>query len=427
MSLVPNIKYIDIFNNNNTRLTNYGSLTGLEVINARNTIITGLETLTNKPNIRIIDFAASTNNQYASLTGQFPTNLSHLTKLESLRINNSSLSGTEAVNLSGCTSLKDIRIQNSALTGPHPILPSYAPSLTLINVQGGLTLKQRLTGNIPQLSSFPNLIEYTGSFNYFTGEIPTLDYNPNLQRFLVGGVNPANKGGLTKINSLSGATSLQRFVASVNSLSGDIPSLKGLSALIDFQVQTNSLSGGTIGPVLSSLGNFVASDNQLSQSTIHEILSSFAAAGRNSGTRVLNIGGTGNASPDFTTNCVKLTSARVDITNWPAATFTRPENSFTVTARVSGHGLFQNDVITVNNIGTGFNATSIVLSSVDINTFTYTSPTSSASILNSSASTTGRIYKTLTSNTPLSSYQRLTLPVALGGLGWTTVTINIQQ
>ena len=242
-SLVPNIKYIDIFNNNNTRLTNYGSLTGLEVINARDTIITNLETLTNKPNIRIIDFAASTNNRYASLSGQFPLNLSHLTKLESLRINNSSLSGTEAVNLSGCTLLKDIRIQNSALTGPHPILPSYAPSLTLINVQGGLTLKQRLTGNIPQLSSFPNLIEYTGSFNYFTGEIPTLDYNPNLQRFLVGGVNPANKGGLTKINSLSGARSLQIFVASVNSLSGDIPSLKGLSALRDFQVQDNNLSG----------------------------------------------------------------------------------------------------------------------------------------------------------------------------------------
>jgi hypothetical protein len=431
LSLVPNIEYIDIFNNNNTRLTNYGSLTGLEVINARDTIITNLETLTNKPNIRIIDFAASTNNRYASLTGQFPVNLSHLTKLESLRINNSSLSATEVINLSGCTSLKDIRIQNSALSGNHPILPSYAESLTLINVQGSLTLKQRFTGNIPQLSSFPNLIEYTGSFNNFTGEIPTLDYNPNLQRFLVGGVNPANKGGLTKINSLSGARSLQRFVASVNSLSGDIPSLKGLSALIDFQVQTNSLSGGTIGPVLSSLGNFVASDNQLSQSTIHEILSSFAAAGRNSGTRVLNIGNsgvTGNASPDFTTNCVKLTSARMGfITNWPAATFTRPANSYTVTAKVTGHGLFQNDVITVNNIGTGFNGTSIVLSSVDVNTFTYTSPTSSASILNSSASTTGRIYKTLTSNTPLSSYQRLTLPTTLGGLGWTTVTIVFQQ
>jgi hypothetical protein len=164
----------------------------------------------------------------------------------------------------------------------------------------------------------------------------------------------------------------------------------------------------------------------LSQSTVNGILSSFAAAGRNTGTRTLNIG-TNNASPDFTTNCVKLTSARMGfITNWPANTFTRPANSFTVTARVSGHGLFQNDVITVNNIGTGFNATSIVLSSIDINTFTYTSPTSAASILNSSASTTGRIYKTLTSNTPLSSYQRLTLPTNLGGLGWTT-TIVFEQ
>ena len=297
LSLIPNIKYIDIFNNNNVRLTNYGPLTGLEVINARDTIITNLETLTNKPNIRIIDFAASTNNRYASLTGQFPVNLSHLTKLESLRINNTSLSSTEVVNLSGCTLLKDIRIQNSALSGNHPILPSYAESLTLINVQGGLTLKQRFTGNIPQLSSFPNLIEYTGSFNNFSGEIPTLDYNPNIQRFLVGGVNPANKGGLTKINSLSGATSLQRFVASVNSLSGDLPYLGNNTALTDFEVQTNSLSGGTFGPVLSTLGNFNASSNILSQTAVNGILSSFAAAGRNSGTRVLNIGGSGNQAP----------------------------------------------------------------------------------------------------------------------------------
>jgi hypothetical protein len=165
--------------------------------------------------------------------------------------------------------------------------------------------------------------------------------------------------------------------------------------------------------------------NLLSQSTVHGILSSFAAAGRNSGTRTLNIG-TNNSAPDFTTNCVKLTSARVGITNWPASTFTRPANSYTVTAKVSGHGLFQNDVITVNNIGTGFNATSIILSVPDINTFTYTSPTSSASVLNSTASTTGRIYKTLTSNTPLSSYQKLALPTTLGGLGW-TVTIVFQQ
>jgi hypothetical protein len=211
----------------------------------------------------------------------------------------------------------------------------------------------------------------------------------------------------------------------------DIKNFTGSNITTSLSVLNLSGNKLTVLPILSSLGNFNASDNQLSQSTIHEILSSFAAAGRNSGTRVLNIGistgTTGNAAPDFTTNCVKLTSARVDITNWPAATFTRPANSYTVTAKVSGHGLFQNDVITVNNIGTGFNGTSIVLSSVDVNTFTYTSPTSSASILNSSASTTGRIYKTLTSNTPLSSYQRLTLPTTLGGLGWTTVTIVFQQ
>jgi hypothetical protein len=121
-----------------------------------------------------------------------------------------------------------------------------------------------------------------------------------------------------------------------------------------------------------------------------------------------------------------LTSARTGITNWPASTFTRPASSFTVVANVSGHGLSVNDIITINNIGTGFNTTSPVLSVANINRFTYTSPTSAATVLNNTASTTGRIYKTLTSNTPLSSYQRLALPTASGGLGW-TVTIVFQQ
>jgi hypothetical protein len=263
------------------------------------------------------------------------------------------------------------------------------------------------------------LSDFRVNTNTLSGEIPSLDDCKSLVTF------HAYINKLTKNNSLSGATKLSDFRVYTNSLSGDIPYLGNNTALTDFQVQTNSLSGGTIGPVLSSFATFNASSNILSQSTVNGILSSFASAGRNSGTRVLNIG-TNNAAPDFTTNCVKLTSARVGITNWPAATFTRPANSYTVTAKISGHGLFQNDVITVNNIGTGFNTTSIVLSSIDVNTFTYTSPTSAATILNNTASTTGRIYKTQTSNTPLSSYQRLALPTNFGGLGW-TVTIVFQQ
>ena len=563
LSLLPNLTEINVTYDYGLGLSNYGSLTGIEVINARDTLITNLETLVNKPNMRVINFAASTGNRYISLSGQFPLNLSNLTELEELWINNSSLSGTEAVNLSGCNKLKYLRIQNNALTGPHPIFPSYSPALTYVNIQGTITAgRQKLTGNIPQLSSFPNLVEYTGSFNNFSGEISTLDYNPNLQDFGVAGSLTPNRGSLTKINSLSGATKLVTFSAQSNALSGSIPSLNGLSALatfqvfdnslsgeipslndcasltdfrvysnrltkinslsgatklvtfsaqsnalsgtipslnglsalatfyahtnslsgeipsldsntsltdfqvqtnrltkinslsgatklvtfraetnalsgdlpylgnntalVTFQVQTNSLSGGTIGPVLSSFATFNASSNRLSQSTVNGILSSFAAAGRNSGTRTLNIG-TNNSAPDFTTNCVKLTSARMGfITNWPASTFTRPANSFTVTVNVTAHGFFQGDVITVNNIGTGFNTTSPILNVANANQFTYTSPTSAATVLNSAASTTGRIYKTLTSDTPLSAYQRLAMSTPLGGLGWTT-TIVFQQ
>jgi len=147
-------------------------------------------------------------------------------------------------------------------------------------------------------------------------------------------------------------------------------------------------------------------------------------------------------SIDCGTSVPKL-SGSVNITSFPNLTsficvdnditsFTAPEympsllvlllssNKLTGTFSLTG---FPN----IQNVNLNKNLFDVVILSVpDINTFTYTSPTSSAIVSNNTASTTGRIYKTLTSTTPLSSYQRLALPTTLGGLGW-TVTIVFQQ
>lgn len=54
---------------------------------------------------------------------------------------------------------------------------------------------------------------------------------------------------------------------------------------------------GAQAPALPTLGNFRAQDNLLTQAAVDAILAAFDAAGRNSGTRILNLGGTGNAAP----------------------------------------------------------------------------------------------------------------------------------
>ena len=70
-----------------------------------------------------------------------------------------------------------------------------------------------------------------------------------------------------------------------------------LKKLTQFYCSSNQLTGWDGGTVSATLGNFQAQDNQLPADTINALLAAFVAAGRNSGTCGLNLGGTGNAAP----------------------------------------------------------------------------------------------------------------------------------
>lgn len=82
-----------------------------------------------------------------------------------------------------------------------------------------------------------------------------------------------------------------------NNMSGPLPDLSANTALITAYFNSNKFTGWTGGTVSATLGDFRADANLLTQAAVDAILAAFVAANRTTGTRILNLGGTGNAAP----------------------------------------------------------------------------------------------------------------------------------
>lgn len=91
--------------------------------------------------------------------------------------------------------------------------------------------------------------------------------------------------------------SVQFLLLNDNQFSGLIQNLSSCTNLQQAHFHSNQLTGWTGGTVSNTLGDFRADGNLLTQAAVDAILAAFVAANRTTGTRVLNIGGTGNAAP----------------------------------------------------------------------------------------------------------------------------------
>ena len=150
----------------------------------------------------------------------------------------------------------------------------------------------QLTGSIPDLSANTALTQFYCDINRLTGNIPDLSANTALTQFL------CYSNQLTgNIPDLSANTALTLFYCNSNQLTGNIPDLSANTALTLFHCNSNQLTGWSGGTVSADLGSFQAQNNLLTQAAVDAILAAFVAAGRTTGTRILNIGGTGNAAP----------------------------------------------------------------------------------------------------------------------------------
>ena len=203
------------------------------------------------------------------------------------------LGGT--VDISAFPNLQDFRCNSNDITA----LSGYAQNSNLTNVQ---FFDNKVTGSIPSLSALTNLQNFRCDSNQLTGTIPSLNGLAGLGFF-----SCSNQIGATKLTgpipSLNGLTALQVFACASNQLTGTIPSLSGLTNLQVFNAADNQLTSFAGGSVSNTFGNFQAQTNQLNQSSVNAILAAFVAAGRTTGTPVvngtciLNLGGAGNFRP----------------------------------------------------------------------------------------------------------------------------------
>ena len=97
--------------------------------------------------------------------------------------------------------------------------------------------------------------------------------------------------------SISDPSKLITFYCASNQLTGAIPSLTTNTALTVFYCNSNQLTGYAGGLVSNTVGDFSAQNNLLTTTAVNALLSAFVTANRTTGTRTLNLGGTGNAAP----------------------------------------------------------------------------------------------------------------------------------
>ena len=182
-------------------------------------------------------------------------------------------------------------------------LTGQLPSLSgLSNLEFFSFHTNKFTGPIPSLTGLSNLKEFRCQINQLTGTIPSLSGLSNLENFQCHSQTGATK--LTgPIPSLSELNNLSVFNCASNQLTGTIPSLSGLSNLEFFSCWSNQLTNFAGGSVSNTLGDFQAQNNQLRATSVNSILAAFVAAGRTTGTPILNgtcilnLGGTTNSRP----------------------------------------------------------------------------------------------------------------------------------
>jgi hypothetical protein len=259
LSAFPNLQDFRCQNNDITAISGYQNNANLTFINLVNNKITGpLPSFTGTPNLTT---AVYNNNLYSGTIPNYNSQLRNFQCAENL------LSGQipDLTNNNGWT---NFLVHDNNLTGPIP----------------------------PSLSNQTNILVFSCYENPLTGSIPNINACRQLQRFLIAGCSLSGS-----IPNLSNNINLTECWFHSNFLTGSIPSLSANNQLTRFlchlQRGTSKITSFAGGSIPISLGDFNAQGNQLTSTAVNAILAAFVAANRTMGTRLLNLGGIGNAAP----------------------------------------------------------------------------------------------------------------------------------
>ncbi|KAL2524324.1 LRR receptor-like serine/threonine-protein kinase FLS2 [Abeliophyllum distichum] len=193
---------------------------------------------------------------------QSPPELSKLTLLQGLALNDNELEGLIPENLSELKQLTDLRLQNNKFVGPIPRAILKLESLSWLDLSGN-----KLNGLMPKsLASLSRLTTLDLSRNNISGSIPgsLIASVKNLQIYLNLSYNFLDKTIPDEIGMLN---MVQVIDLSNNNLSGSIPrALKGCRNLISLDLSGNNFSSQVPREIFHQLNELVKlnlSRNQL--------------------------------------------------------------------------------------------------------------------------------------------------------------------
>ncbi|XP_056690513.1 receptor-like kinase TMK4 [Spinacia oleracea] len=208
-----------------------------------------------------------------SLTGTIPSEITQLSSLQSLSLQNNQLTGTIPP-LANMTQLQEVYIDGNSFTKlPStflvglPNLQTFSmndiplPTWTLpVGLSDSSSLQEfrasntNLVGSIPDIfASFPGLKDLRLSYNNLTGFLPASLAGSGIQNVWINN----QKQGLSGVLDVFGKMpSLSQLWVQQNSFIGPIPDLSKCTSLFDLQLRDNHLTG-VVPPSLSNLPNLV--------------------------------------------------------------------------------------------------------------------------------------------------------------------------
>ncbi|KAG0591646.1 hypothetical protein KC19_1G190200 [Ceratodon purpureus] len=186
------LKDIDLSNNALHGNIPFQNLKNLTVLHLQNNLLEG-DFISRVPTFSVLEDLDLTNNllngsipegiagvpfQKGLLLGQnllngiIPNGLGDLALVERIDLSANRFSGGIPDALRNCISLTELHVGNNALTGGFSVPNGTMPGLTMVNISYNL-----LNGTLPTLNHLANLKVFDGSFNSFSGGIPSTFVN----------------------------------------------------------------------------------------------------------------------------------------------------------------------------------------------------------------------------------------------------------
>ncbi|CAK7340909.1 unnamed protein product [Dovyalis caffra] len=211
------------------------------------------------PEISTVSELESLAVQDNSLSGDLPS-LANLTNLQTVFLDSNNFTSIPPGFFQGLTSLQTLSIGSNANLAPWQLPTDLAQCTSLTTLTAN---ECNLFGSIPDVfGSLPSLQNLRLSYNNLTGVLPPSFANSGIQNLWV---NNQQNGLIGSIEVIGSMTQLSQVWLHKNQFTGPIPDLKECKSIFDLQLRDNQLTGMVPASLVSlpNLVNVSLSNNKL--------------------------------------------------------------------------------------------------------------------------------------------------------------------